>query len=106
MVRLLTLYVLSLAAALWPICQTLAADDNGRALAATCTGCHGPNGASAGAIPSIAGMETERLVALMRDFRDGKREATVMHQHARGYTDEQVEAMAAWFAQQRQAQPR
>lgn len=104
MVRPLTLCVLALAAALWPICEPLAADDKGRALAATCTGCHGPNGASTGAIPSIAGMERERLVSLMHDFRDGKREATVMHQHARGYTDEQVEAMAAWFAQQRPPQ--
>jgi sulfide dehydrogenase cytochrome subunit len=38
---------------------------------------------------------------LMKEFRDGKREATVMHQHAKGYTDEQLDAIAAWFAQQK-----
>jgi cytochrome c553 len=100
MVRPLTLCALSLTIALMSA-QPVAAGDEGRALAATCTGCHGPGGASAGAIPAIAGMDRARMIALMSDFRDGKREATVMHQHARGYTDEQIEAMAAWFAARR-----
>jgi sulfide dehydrogenase cytochrome subunit len=34
----------------------------------------------------------------MRDFRDGKRPATVMHQQAKGYTDAQFELLAAYFA--------
>jgi cytochrome c553 len=38
----------------------------------------------------------------MRAFRDGKRPATVMHQIAKGYTDTQIDAIAAWYA----AQPR
>ena len=37
----------------------------------------------------------------MRAFRDGKRPATVMHQIAKGYTDAQIDAMAAWFAAQK-----
>jgi sulfide dehydrogenase cytochrome subunit len=37
----------------------------------------------------------------MSDFRDGKRPATVMQQIARGYTEPQIEAMAAWFASQK-----
>jgi cytochrome c553 len=37
----------------------------------------------------------------MSDFRDGKRPATVMRQIARGYTEPQIEAMAAWFASQK-----
>jgi cytochrome c553 len=79
----------------------LSADTRGRSLAANCTGCHGTNGVSAGAIPGIAGLDKERMLTLMKEFRDGKREATVMHQHAKGYTDDQLEAIAAWFAQQK-----
>jgi cytochrome c553 len=37
----------------------------------------------------------------MRAFRDGSRPATVMHQIAKGYTDAQIDAMAAWFAAQK-----
>jgi cytochrome c553 len=37
----------------------------------------------------------------MRAFRDGKRPATVMHQIAKGYSDAQIESLAAWFAAQK-----
>jgi hypothetical protein len=56
---------------------------------------------SAGGIPSLAGMDAARMVLLMQEFRDGKRPATVMQQHAKGYTDAQIEAIAAWFAAQK-----
>ncbi len=85
---------------LWPAAG-FAADHASRALAATCTGCHGPNGASAGEIPSIAGMEKDRMVSLMQAFRDGSKPSTVMQQHARGYTQDQIDALADWFARQR-----
>jgi cytochrome subunit of sulfide dehydrogenase len=100
MIRSLRLCLLASAAGMLPG-QVLPADSTARSLAANCTGCHGFNGASAGDIPSIAGMDQARMVALMREFRDGKREATVMHQHAKGYTDDQIEAIAAWFARQK-----
>jgi cytochrome c553 len=75
-----------------------AQDKAARDMAANCTGCHGTNGVSSGGIPSIAGTDKERMVTLMKEFRDGKRPATVMHQHAKGYTDQEIEAIAAWFA--------
>jgi cytochrome c553 len=75
-----------------------AEDKTARSIAATCSGCHGTNGVSAGGIPTLAGVDAERIAGLMREFRDGKRPATVMHQHAKGYTDEQIDAVAAWFA--------
>ena len=34
----------------------------------------------------------------MKDFQAGKRPATIMHQQARGYTDAQLQAIAAYFA--------
>jgi cytochrome c553 len=93
--------LLALGAVALPLDCALAADLDGRNLAANCTGCHGTDGVSAGAIPSLAGMERSRMVVLMQEFRDGKRPATVMHQHAKGYTDAQIDAIAAWFAAQK-----
>lgn len=73
-------------------------DPSAQALAATCTGCHGTGGVSSGPIPSIGGMEAQRMAALLHEFRDGKRPATIMHQLAKGYTDAQIEALSRWFA--------
>jgi cytochrome subunit of sulfide dehydrogenase len=70
-------------------------------LAAGCMSCHGTNGRSLGNIPSIAGTDPGAFVAAMKAFRSGERKATVMNRIARGYTDPQLEAMAAYFSAQR-----
>lgn len=76
-------------------------DARGRDLASTCANCHGTGGKAQGAVPAIAGQSKADLVQKMNDFRDGKRPATIMHQLAKGYTPEQIDAMAGWFAQQK-----
>jgi sulfide dehydrogenase cytochrome subunit len=76
--------------------------DAGRDLAAACAICHGTNGWSAGGrLPHLAGQPQEYLVRQMRDFRDGKRPATIMTQIAKGYTEEQYQLIAAFFASQK-----
>lgn len=77
--------------------DTLAA----RSLAASCANCHGTNGRSAGGIPSLAGQSRNSIASAMRDYRDGKRPATVMHQLAKGYTEQQIDMLAAYFAVQK-----
>jgi cytochrome c553 len=37
----------------------------------------------------------------MQEFKSGARQGTVMNQLAKGYTDEQIDALAGWFAAQR-----
>ena len=74
-----------------------------RNLAATCANCHGTNGASAGGTASLAGMPSADLVASMQAFKAGTRSATIMHQLAKGYTDEQIALLAGWFAAQKAA---
>ena len=80
------------------------AQENGRNLAAACAICHGTQGKPAPGAPLIplAGLPRDHIATQMRAFRDGQRPATVMHQIAKGYSDAQIEAIAAWFA----AQPR
>jgi len=70
-----------------------------RSLAATCFTCHGPDGRSVGGIPpGLAGRDKAELLQTLKDFKDGKRPATIMHQHAKGYTDAQLDAIAGYFA--------
>ena len=72
-----------------------------RNLAATCANCHGTAGRSVGGIESLAGKPKDEIVRKMQEFKSGAKPATVMHQLAKGYTDEQIELMGAWFAAQK-----
>lgn len=66
-------------------------------VASTCFNCHGPNGKSSAAIPALAGQDKAYFITAMKEFRDGKREATVMKKYALGYTDDEFEAMGEFF---------
>ncbi len=71
-----------------------------RALAATCANCHGTEGGAiqGEAMARLAGLSKDYIVTQMVAFRDGKRPATVMHQISKGYTLEQIESLATYFA--------
>ena len=73
----------------------------GRDIAANCANCHGTDGRSRGAIPVLAGQDKAYLIEQLKDFRDGKRPSTIMQQLAKGYTDAQIEAAAAYLAAQK-----
>jgi cytochrome c553 len=93
-----------LAAILASAAFSVHAQDNARArqLASACAICHGSDGRSDGKVlPPLAGMPRDHIASQMRAFRDGQRPATVMHQIAKGYTDEQIDALAAFFAAQK-----
>ncbi|MNC92925.1 Cytochrome subunit of sulfide dehydrogenase [compost metagenome] len=48
--------------------------------------------------PALAGQKKDYLLQQLKDFRSGKRPATIMHQQAKGYTDQQLDAIAGYFA--------
>lgn len=78
-----------------------AALETGQRLYASCAGCHGTAGAGKGGVlPVLAGQPKDALAASMRAFKAGARPATIMGQIAKGYTDEQLEQIAAWLAAQ------
>lgn len=74
---------------------------NGRDLAAACAICHGTGGQAQPNMAVLAGVQKEQLAKLVKEFRDGRRPGTIMPQIAKGYTDAQIEAVAAFFAAQK-----
>jgi cytochrome subunit of sulfide dehydrogenase len=73
-----------------------------RSLAANCAACHGTNGNSAGgAVAGLAGLDKDYVINQMKLFKEGKREATLMHQIAKGYTDAEIAALAEYFSTQK-----
>jgi len=78
-----------------------APDAQARQLAATCSACHGTNGHSVGGTPVLAGLNRAHFIKQMKDFKSGARPATVMHRHANGYSDAEIEKMADYFAAQK-----
>lgn len=74
-----------------------------RNLAATCANCHGTNGNARGDMKPLAGVPADRIVTMMADYRSGNLPATIMHQIVKGYTEDQVKLIAAYFAAQKPA---
>lgn len=75
----------------------------GERYASTCASCHGTNGVPLGEIvPGLAGKSKDFIINTMKEFKTGKRDATIMHQIAKGYSEQQIELIAAYFAAQKQ----
>ena len=70
----------------------------GQILASTCFTCHGTDGVSPGAIPSIAGIPADSLRRTLQEFRDGRRPSTVMGRHATGYSDAEIASIADYLS--------
>lgn len=68
---------------------------------ANCFNCHGTEGRVNSAIPSIAGRDREYLEAALTAFKAGTKQATIMHQLAKGYTDEEIAVLADYFSRQK-----
>jgi len=79
-----------------------------RSLAANCAACHGTDGraATGTSLPGLAGVPAPMLIEQMKAFKTGARTGTVMPQLAKGYSDAQIEQLAAWFAQAPTKAPR
>ncbi|AVZ78596.1 cytochrome C [Zoogloeaceae bacteirum Par-f-2] len=74
--------------------------DLARNLAATCANCHGTNGKSVGGMDSLAGEPRDKLMQKLMAFKRGEKPASIMHQIAKGYTDEQLGLIADYFSTQ------
>ena len=69
--------------------------------AAACTGCHPSSTRVTSPVPRLAGLDRAAIIRALQDFRSGQRAGTVMDRIAKGFTDEEIQAIAAWYATQR-----
>ncbi len=69
--------------------------------AASCSGCHPATVKVETPVARLAGQDPAAIVAAMQAFRTGQRQATVMDRIAKGFSDDEVRAIAAWYAAQR-----
>lgn len=84
-----------------PSINALAADiAAGEKKAAVCLACHGQNGhAVIKTYPNLAGQHAEYLVDALKSYRDGSRTNPIMVPMAKALTDEDMQNVAAFFAQ-------
>lgn len=70
-------------------------------LARTCNNCHGTGGVSVGhSMPSIAGLSEVYLKNIMTEWKSGARASANMTRLIKGYTDEEIAGLAAYYAKQ------
>jgi cytochrome c553 len=93
--------MLAAALAALPVCASAQDSAQARSLAATCANCHGTDGRSVGGMEPLAGMAKGEMVRKLNEFRTGAKPATVMHQLAKGYTEQQIDLIAGYFAAQK-----
>ena len=73
---------------------------NGSIIGSTCMGCHGFQGKGSGDIPRLAGLPKEVIAGKMLDYKADGQEGTVMNRIAKGYSDEEIQAVSEFFANQ------
>jgi cytochrome c553 len=78
-------------------------DRQARVWAASCAACHGTDGRTQGnEVPPLAGRDADQLYRALIEFKTNQRPAaTVMHQHAKGYTDDELRRIAQHFSRQK-----
>ena len=69
--------------------------------AASCSGCHTSGAAAASSVSRLYGRDAGDIMTSMAGFRDGSLPATVMTRIAKGFTDDELRAIAAWLAAQK-----
>ena len=69
--------------------------------ATSCSGCHAAGKAAASSVARLYGRDANEIVTAMNAFRDGSLPATVMNRIAKGFSDDELRAIAAWLAAQK-----
>jgi sulfide dehydrogenase cytochrome subunit len=93
--------MLAVAVVVASIAPAFAASLEPPAGAASCSGCHAANTAANTPVPRLAGRNAAEIVTQMQAFRSGAQPSTVMDRIAKGYSDAEIAAIAAWYAQQK-----
>ena len=91
--------VCSLIAAAVPVAEasSLAAPSG----ASSCSGCHAASTTIETPVLPLGGRNPGDIVAAMLAFRSGQRPASVMDRIAKGFSDDEIKAIAAWYGAQK-----
>jgi cytochrome c553 len=89
---------LALSAVLALATQAVAADwELGQHLSSECAACHQTSGRRLGGIPAIVGLPPDQFVALMGTYSEKQRENPVMQAIAARLSQDEIEALAAYY---------
>ena len=94
MIRLITAAILTLT-------EVAFAADASPPGAASCSGCHPASKSVVTPVPRLNAENASRIVTTMQEFRSSQRPATVMDRIAKGFTDDEIKAIAVWYAAQK-----
>jgi len=70
--------------------------------AASCSGCHPASAGGKTPVPPILGRKSDEIIAAMLAFRAGERPSTVMGRIAKGFSDDEIRAIAVWLGAQQE----
>jgi sulfide dehydrogenase cytochrome subunit len=69
--------------------------------ATSCSGCHSPTATDTSTPPRLVGRDPGKMVAALQEFRSGQRKGTIMDRIVKGFTPEEIQAIAAWYGAQK-----
>jgi sulfide dehydrogenase cytochrome subunit len=90
---LATFFILSSASAAWSA--------DAPAGAVSCSGCHANSARVETPVPALAGRPAADIATAMTEYKSGKRPGTIMDRIAKGFSDEETQAIAQWYSQQK-----
>jgi len=69
--------------------------------AASCSGCHAATPRVDTPVPPLAGRPAGDIATAMTEYKSGARKGTIMDRIAKGFSDEEIRAIAKWYEQQK-----
>ena len=70
--------------------------------AAACSGCHPVSRSDASPVSRLIGRNPGDVAAAMAAFKSGQLPATVMDRIAKGFSEDEIKAIAAWYGAQKE----
>jgi cytochrome subunit of sulfide dehydrogenase len=70
--------------------------------ATSCSGCHPAKKWVDTEVPRLNGRPADEIVSAMQAFKTGQASATVMDRIAKGFSSEEIKAIADWYASQKE----
>jgi cytochrome c553 len=69
--------------------------------AAACSGCHPAAKSVDTTVPRLIGRNPADIVTAMQAFKSGQLPSTVMDRISKGFSDDEIKAIAAWYGAQK-----